>query len=149
MRISLVTARKSTQSFTECQILVLIDKNVKDVTASQKRENSFIDTLRSCIHLEEYHEPGFLHFQQVYSVYCNLLSTHLKHWRLRGRESKQPGYIFCSIVIVSLSNTAWPLIYLKMTSWELTQGHPEQRSKYCLEISITWGRLKFSRWPFH
>ena len=47
MRISLVTARKSTQSFTECQILVLIDKNVKDVTASQKRENSFIDTLRS------------------------------------------------------------------------------------------------------
>ena len=47
MRISFVTARKSTQSFTECQILVLIDKNVKDVTASQKRENSFIDTLRS------------------------------------------------------------------------------------------------------
>ena len=47
MRISFVTARKSTQSFTECQILVLIDKNVKDVTASQKRENSFIDALRS------------------------------------------------------------------------------------------------------
>ena len=47
MRISFVTARKSTQSFTESQILVLIDKNVKDVTASQKRENSFIDTLRS------------------------------------------------------------------------------------------------------
>ena len=47
MRISFVTARKSTQSFTECQILVLIDKNVKDVTASQERENSFIDTLRS------------------------------------------------------------------------------------------------------
>ena len=47
MRISFVTARKSTQSFTESQILVLIDKNVKDVTASQKRENSFIDTLGS------------------------------------------------------------------------------------------------------
>ena len=47
MRISFVTARKSTQSFTESQILVLIDKNVKDVTASQKRGNSFIDTLRS------------------------------------------------------------------------------------------------------
>ena len=47
MRISFVTARKSTQSFTESQILVLIDKNVRDVTASQKRENSFIDTLRS------------------------------------------------------------------------------------------------------
>ena len=47
MRISFVTARKSTQSFTESQILVVIDKNVKDVTASQKRENSFIDTLRS------------------------------------------------------------------------------------------------------
>ena len=45
MRISFVTARK--KSFTESQILVLIDKNVKDFTASQKRENSFIDTLRS------------------------------------------------------------------------------------------------------
>ena len=32
-------ARKSTQIFTESQILVSIDKNVKDVTATQKREN--------------------------------------------------------------------------------------------------------------
>ena len=24
-----------------------------------------------------------------------------------------------------------------------------QRSKYCLEFFITWGRLKISRWPFH
>ena len=45
MRISFVTAKKSTQSFTKSQILVLIDKNAKDVTATQKRENSFIDTL--------------------------------------------------------------------------------------------------------
>ena len=47
-------ARKSTQIFTESQILVSIDKNVKDVTATQKRENSFIDTLGSlngCISL--------------------------------------------------------------------------------------------------
>ena len=54
MRISFVTARKSTQIFTESQILVSIDKNVKDVTATQKRENSFIDTLGSlngCISL--------------------------------------------------------------------------------------------------
>ena len=54
MRISFVTARKSTQSFTKSQILVLIDKNVKDVTATQKRENSFIDTLgclNGCISL--------------------------------------------------------------------------------------------------
>ena len=54
MRISFVSARKSTQSFTKSQILVLIDKNVKDVTATQKRENSFIDTLGSlngCISL--------------------------------------------------------------------------------------------------
>ena len=35
-------------------------------------------------------------------------------------------------------------------------GHPttvffkisDRRSKYCLEFSITWGRLKTSRWPF-
>ena len=24
-----------------------------------------------------------------------------------------------------------------------------RRSKYCLKFSITWGRLKISRWPFH
>ena len=45
------------------------------------------------IHLEEYHEPVFLHLQQVYSVYCNFLCTHLKHWRLRGRKSKKTWYI--------------------------------------------------------
>ena len=45
------------------------------------------------IHLEEYHEPVFLHLQQVYSVYCNFLCTHLKHWRLRGRKSKKAWYI--------------------------------------------------------
>ena len=45
MRISFVTARKSTQSFTKSQILVLIDKNLKDVTAARKRENTVMDTL--------------------------------------------------------------------------------------------------------
>ena len=45
------------------------------------------------IHLEEYHEPVFLHFQQVYLVYCNFLCTHLKHWRLRERKSKKTWYI--------------------------------------------------------
>ena len=37
------------------------------------------------------------------------------------------------------------------------KGHPTtvfcktsvQRNKYCLESSISWGRLKISRWPFH
>ena len=37
------------------------------------------------------------------------------------------------------------------------QGHPTmvsckisvRRSKYCLEFSITWGRLKISKWSFH
>ena len=54
MRISFVTGRKSTQSFTKSQILVLIDKNVNDITATQKLENSYIDTLGSlngCISL--------------------------------------------------------------------------------------------------
>ena len=54
MRISFITARKRTQSFTKSQILVLIDKNAKDVTATQERENSFIDTLgilNGCISL--------------------------------------------------------------------------------------------------
>ena len=39
----------------------------------------------------------------------------------------------------------------------IIQGHPTttfckisvRRSKYCLEFSITWGRLRISRWPFH
>ena len=38
-----------------------------------------------------------------------------------------------------------------------SSGHPTtvfckisfRRSKYCLEFSITWGRLKIYRWPFH
>ena len=41
--------------------------------------------------------------------------------------------------------------------WKLCQGHPTtvfcqipvRRTKYCLEFSITWGRLKISRRPFH
>ena len=56
----------------------------------------------------------FLHAQQVYSVHCKLLSTLLKHWRLleSERESKEPGNIFCSILMVSVffSNAAWSLI---------------------------------------
>ena len=35
----------------------------------------------------------FLHFQQVYLVYCKFLFTHLKHWRLRGRKFKKTWYI--------------------------------------------------------
>ena len=95
----------------------------------QKKEEHFLDFLSAIpatspypfeldvcrIHLEEYHEPVFCTFNSFYySVYCNLLCTHLKHWRLRGRKSKKPGYIFCSILIVFSSNTVWPLIYLKM-----------------------------------
>ena len=59
---------------------------------------------------------SFLHLQQVYSVYYNFLITHLKRWRLRGRESKNLVH-FYSILIVS--NYAWLLIYPKMSSWEL------------------------------
>ena len=75
------------------------------------------------IHLEEYHElvvctfNRFIRYTVIFSVHM-----HLKQWRLRGRESKKPGYIFCSILIVSSSNTALPLIYLKMSSWELTNA---------------------------
>ena len=59
----------------------------------------------------------FLHAQQVYSAHCKLLSTLLRHWRLleSERESKEPGNIFYSILMVSVffSNSAWSLIYLK------------------------------------
>ena len=42
-------------------------------------------------------------------------------------------------------------------SYSFLQGHPTtvfckisvRRSKYCLEFSITWGRIKISRLPFH
>ena len=71
------------------------------------------------IHLKENHVPVCLHLQQVYSVYSNFVITHLKRWRLRGRESQKNLAHFCSILIVSSSNTAWPLIYVKMSSWEL------------------------------
>ena len=79
----------------------------------------FFTELDMSFSLRRVSRTSFSHFQQVYSVYCNFLCTHLKHWRLRGRESKKPACIFCPILIVSSSNTAWPLIYLKMSSREL------------------------------
>ena len=65
------------------------------VTSLLRNSSGFFDWFGSVcrIHLEEYHEPVFLHFQQIYSVYCNFLCTHLKHWRLRGRKSKKTCYI--------------------------------------------------------
>ena len=86
--------------------------NAADRSSSRRTTHCWLS-----IHLKEYHNPVFLHFQQVYLVYCNFLRTHLKHWRFRGRKSKKNLVHFYSILIVSSSNTAWPLTYLKMSSW--------------------------------
>ena len=59
----------------------------------------------------------------------------------------------------------WLIIWLwRSKTWaawskkpRISQGHPTtvfckicvRRSKYYLEFSITWGRLKSSRWPYH
>ena len=55
----------------------------------------------------------------------------------------------------------WPWRSKTWAAWSkkarISQGHPTtvfckicvRRSKYYIEFSITWGRLKSSRWPFH
>ena len=48
-------------------------------------------------------------------------------------------------------------IHHELFFYSQVQGHPTTvfcklsvlRSKYCLEFSIAWGRLKKFRWPFH
>ena len=48
--------------------------------------------------------------------YTVIFSVHT--WKTEDSEGENLLH-FCSILIVSSSNTAWPLIYLKMSSWEL------------------------------
>ena len=65
--------------------------------------------------------------------------------------------ILCDLVWLFI----WPWRSKTWAAWSkkarISQGHPTtvfckicvRRSKYYLEFSITWGRLKSSRWPFH
>ena len=70
-------------------------------------------------HVEEYHEPVFYTFNRF--IRCTVIfSVHSSNTEdSEGESKKKPGYILCYILIVSSSNTAWPLIYLKMSPWEL------------------------------
>ena len=60
----------------------------------------------------------FLHLHQVFSVYCNFLITLFWNAEYSEREGQKNLVHFCSVLKVS--NTAWPLIYPKISSWELT-----------------------------
>ena len=58
-----------------------------------------------------------------------------------------------------MKSTIWEPHFALSQNTEFIQGHPTsvgvfckisvRRSKYCLEFSIIWGRLKISRWSFH
>ena len=62
-----------------------------------------------------------------------------------------------SVPVVSVFGHSKLRISLKCFRFYIYQGHSTtvfcklsvRRSKYCLDFSITWGRLKISRWPFH
>ena len=60
----------------------------------------------------------FLLLHQVYFVYCNFLIIHFWNAEDSEGEGQENLVHFCSILIVS--KTAWPLIYPKISSWELT-----------------------------
>ena len=56
-----------------------------------------------------------------------------------------------------MKSTIWEPHFPLSQNMEFIQGHPTsvfckisvRRSRYCLEFSIIWGRLKTSRWSFH
>ena len=56
-----------------------------------------------------------------------------------------------------MKSSIWEPHFALSRNKEFIQGHPTsvlckisvRRSKYCLEFSITWGRLKTSRWSFN
>ena len=56
-----------------------------------------------------------------------------------------------------MNSTIWEPHFALSQNTEFIQKHPTsvfckisaRRSKYCLEFSIIWGRLKISRWSFH
>ena len=71
------------------------------------------------IHLEEYHEPVFCTYNRFIRWYTVIFSVHTWITEDAEGESKKNLVHFRSILIVSPSNTAWPLMYLKLSSWEL------------------------------
>ena len=70
------------------------------------------------IHLEEYHEPVFRTFNR-FIRYTVIFSVHTWNTEDSEGESKKNLVTFSALSWSSSSNTAWPLIYLKMSSWEL------------------------------
>ena len=87
------------------------------VTSLLRTCSGFLTDLDICrIRLEENHAP-VLALQQVYSVYCNFLITPF--WNAEDSEggTKKTWYISA---LSFVSNTAWPLIYPKISLWELT-----------------------------
>ena len=72
------------------------------------------------------------------------------------------GYVFNSFIMLKLGRRLKCRFFSSLTTNFSMQSHRNQellstvfcelsvrRSKYCLEFSITWGRLTLSRWPFH
>ena len=89
--------------------------------------------------------------------------THKLSPRRRNLDKWISGrYVFNSFIMLKLGRR---LKYRFCSSFTINfslQSHRNQehlstvfcelsvrRSKYCLEFSITWGRLTLSRWPFH
>ena len=107
------------------------------VTSLLRTCSGFLTDLDICrIHLEENHAP-VLALQQVYSVYCNFLITHF--WNAEDSEggTKKTWYISA---LSFVSNTAWPLIYPKISLWELTLWNI--RSIAGMQNTYCWSKFK-------
>ena len=86
--------------------------------------------------------------------------AHMSGWpSTLQRNLFSTGRWFSSVSISFILTlfTVTFLFYQRFDNVDWFQGHPTtvffkisvQRSEYCLEFSITWGRLKISRWPFN
>ena len=66
--------------------------------------------------------------------------THILAWKAKSINSPRSGNHIsrCRKILTFKGNPT--MIFCKIAV---------RRTKYCLEFSITWGRLKISRWSFH
>ena len=95
---------------------------------------------------------GFKHKKSIWHAWTKFPLSRL--WNSRDIGQNLSG-VFLSDTRGGRAWSLWKKCLVTITAFK--QGHPTtvfrkisvQRSKYWLKLSITRGRLKTSRWPFH
>ena len=138
---SLVSVKKSGEKlFIFYPVFLLLKSfclrtNIKHLTQNFFTISKFVESTLLLIVFLTLFSVFYLVMKRCFSYLIHNIKA-LEIWRIRLRGS-----------ILSIHSSL--ILY--------SQGHPTtvfckislRRSKYCLEFSITWGRLKISRWPFH